>query len=575
MVDLRADVNRDGVVDLSPGAADDVDEDTWDATHGAVFLANIDDDQKQCPYSNQLSDVQLAKCNDAADEVINGDDDLLDLAWLKSVPWPQAPDTATATVTVTLGTEQYVRLFRESDGALLDFAPGTTLDAAALRSGLVLAIEARDIVRDTAKWDGYVDVSLTVSTAPGTPSNQILTDTVRLRVSPVMLFHHLEKAETVFVTDAKGDPDSPKFQADIVAAANAAGTANPVYKVYLNRGYPDQWTQDFFENGYMAMPAPDGQQHVIRVAYRSANIYHNSTSNPLRDYGRIVYLLRGKDVAAVQEYDLKSDPSMDTLNSFGNTEIIPPYTLGDESFPLGRLFRGSVPSFHPDKAFSKMLESQKVQPPVYVDTSWLLVGHVDETFTFLKVNSPRGWIVLVNDPALARQMLEAEVAKGNGDVTMFKGQYWYDDNFDPYPAEVSINDVLADADVMNESASAAVEVAAQLDIVRGATGITDAEIVRVPYLHEPFDGYSVAYQPGTANMLVLSDSVVAVPDPHGPEIGNVDIFKKQMEDALAPYGYTIRWVDDWNLYHALSGEVHCGTNAARSIPEQRWWESGR
>ncbi len=58
-------------------------------------------------------------------------------------------------------------------------------------------------------------------------------------------------------------------------------------------------------------------------------------------------------------------------------------------------------------------------------------------------------------------------------------------------------------------------------------------------------------------------------------IDGKDIFKTQLEDALAPYGITVHWVEDWDLYHRLSGEVHCGTNAARTIPAEKWWESGR
>src|SRR6202000_2170580 len=47
VVDLRADTNRNGTLDFDD-PTEDANEDTWDATHGAVFLANIDDDQKAC-----------------------------------------------------------------------------------------------------------------------------------------------------------------------------------------------------------------------------------------------------------------------------------------------------------------------------------------------------------------------------------------------------------------------------------------------------------------------------------------------------------------------------------------------
>jgi hypothetical protein len=267
---------------------------------------------------------------------------------------------------------------------------------------------------------------------------------------------------------------------------------------------------------------------------------------------------------------------MDSLNSFGNTETIPPYTLGDKSYPLGRLFRGSVPSFYPDKKFSKMMEAQQVQPPVYVDTSWLLVGHVDETISFVKANTPRGWAMVINDPALAKKMLEDQVAKGNGDVTMFVGKKWI--NFSgsgELPAEISIADVLADKDIMAESAASGAEVDNQVAILKKETGITDDEIIRLPYLHENVSGYSLAYQVGTVNGIYLSDTDFGSPKPHGPVIDGKDIFEVQMTEAFAKIGLTVHYIEDWDLYHRLSGEVHCGSNTIRKVsPDEKWWESG-
>ncbi len=89
---------------------------------------------------------------------------------------------------------------------------------------------------------------------------------------------------------------------------------------------------------------------------------------------------------------------------------------------------------------------------------------------------------------------------------MFVGKRWLNDAGREFAADVSIDDVLADTDVMNESAAAALEVDAQLEILKKETGLTDAEIVRVPFLHQPADGYSLAYQPGTVNVLSINDA---------------------------------------------------------------------
>jgi protein-arginine deiminase len=262
---------------------------------------------------------------------------------------------------------------------------------------------------------------------------------------------------------------------------------------------------------------------------------------------------------------------MDSLDSLGNTETIPPY--GD--YPLGRLMRGNAMWFHPDITMTTLLESQRVQPPVYMDTSWLLVGHIDETLSFVKADSPRGWVLLANDPRLAKKMLEEQVAKGNGAVKMFVGKKWLNDDWSESPAEVTIQQALDDTDVMSESANAAVGVDGQLAKFKKETGITDAEIVPVPFLHYPAYGYSLAWQPGTVNATYLADGHLAAPDPHGPMLEGKDIFKTQLEQALQPFGITVHWVENWDLYHRLEGEVHCGSNVMREVTGPAWWESGR
>ena len=83
-------------------------------------------------------------------------------------------------------------------------------------------------------------------------------------------------------------------------------------------------------------------------------------------------------------FDVKHSPEMDSLNSFGNTETVPPFEKDGISYPFGRVIRGSVKSWFPDPTFAKMIHSQGQQPEILVDTSWLLVGHIDETISFVK-----------------------------------------------------------------------------------------------------------------------------------------------------------------------------------------------
>lgn len=556
IADLRADTNRDGVVRFDDPADDDGEE-SWNEKHGAVFLANIDDDEERCELATD--DVDLPKCNDAADDVVNGPEDAKDLAKLATRPWADAPDGTSARISTSAA--ERVRLFRKEAGNYTPLADDTVFEADAVRSGIELAIEARDIVRDAKTWDGYVDIKLALSGPSGAAE-----DVVRMRVSPVMTYHHLSPAETTYVSTFSSTGNAA-MRADLVSASTAAGVAAP--KTISTQ---DPWTEDFFETAYMSMPAEGGKQHVVRVNIRSANEYQpQSSKSPLRRAGRFAFMQRGRDSAAIQQFDPARGGKWDTLNSFGNLETIPPFTHAGQSFPLGRVLRGSVPSYYPDKAFAAMMEAQAVQPAVNIDTSWLLVAHVDETLSFVKAPTARGWVLLANDPTLAKTMLETQVAAGNGDVRMFVGKRWSAQE----TAEVSINDVLADTEVMSESAQAAVEVDAQLAIIKDATGLTDAEIIRVPFLHYAVSGRSVAYQPGTVNGLYLSDKHFVAPKPHGPVIAGKDIFEEDLKERLSTLGITVHFAENWDSYHRNLGEVHCGTNATRQVPDAKWWETGR
>lgn len=567
LADLRADSNRDGAVSFD----DDSDKEklTWDSTAGAVFLANIDDDTVRC--KSDVDDILIAQCNDAMDEIINGDDDAQDIARLKTRPWPKTPADAQGTFTIdTVGAVPHVRLFWRSGEGATDFLPvadDTIFTAGEIRAGIELGIEAKDIVRDSASWDGFVDVRFNIVS----PSRGNATDVVRMRVAPVLTYHHLLPTEAVWVSNTKSRGNA-LMRKDLEDACSAAEVGAP-----LAINVADPWTEDYFETGFMSMPGLAGMQHVIRINYRSANIYEpEEEKRPLRPAGQVVFAMRGPDVAGIQQFDLAHDRRMDTLDSFGNLETIPPYEKDGESFPFGRVLRGSTGSYFPDRSFTRMLDAQRQQPVIDVDTSWLFVAHVDETLSFVRANTPRGWVLLANDARLAKTMLEDQVAAGRGDFTMFADKSWADlSTNEKRPAEIAIKDVLADTEVMRSSAEAAAEVDAQVAILKDTIGLSDDEIIHVPFLHTSYLGRSIAYQPGTVNGIYLSPTHFAAPDPHGPVVEGKDIFKTALSEPLARLGVTVHFLEDWDDYHVRLGEVHCGTNTTRKVPVAKWWESGR
>jgi protein-arginine deiminase len=216
-----------------------------------------------------------------------------------------------------------VRLFkRDATDAFVVFDPDDRL--ARIRpsssAGVELAIEATDIVRDASQWDGYVDLTLLVDGGTGASGAiGMASDTVRMRVAPVLFRHHLDPAEQVFASTMNVLGLAASSAADLQASMNAGRRAGlHAHDLRVN----DQWTQDYFETAYMAMPGPDGEPHAIDVNFRSAN----HTGGQLRSAGRVVYGLRGPDVGAAVQFDSSHANYMDTLNSFGNFETIPPFS---------------------------------------------------------------------------------------------------------------------------------------------------------------------------------------------------------------------------------------------------------
>jgi hypothetical protein len=60
---------------------------------------------------------------------------------------------------------------------------------------------------------------------------------------------------------------------------------------------------------------------------------------------------------------------------------------------------------------------------------------------------------------------------------------------------------------------------------------------------------------------------------HEFHVGNVDVFEAYLCKLLEPRGFTVSFVDDFERYHLLGGEVHCATNVLHDDHEgvDPWW----
>ena len=524
-----------------------------------IMLPNLDDDTRRCRVEPAdldalgfEADERMAACNDAADEVVNGRADERDLARVEVRPQPGVGRNATGVLSVAGRARVFVQ--RDRDWVVAD-----SLSAAELRRGVRLGVEGRDVIRPD--WDGSVTITLTV-----TDRGQVSSVSHRMRVAPLLLQNDLQRATTMFAGkpgEGLGRPENwqwmtswephdwEPFSADL---DRAAGSTDTRYVPGTSTWWQDVWWQDLFEPMTASTP-----NQTMRVMVRSANIWEIDGVRTPRPAGRQVFnALRGPDVAVVQEWsDDGRDALVDLRNATGNIESLPPY----RGYPQGRLVYGTDPDgpFRPDPAFMGLLESQGEQPAVVVDTSWLLVGHADETMHVVRANNSRGWTLMVADPRLA--LAELDSARGK--------------EFYPGTAQARpVDTLLADPKFLADNAEAASHIEAQTAIMLRETGLRASELVRVPVLfHKPESiGLFLAYSPGIPNGISFDERTFAAPDPHGPVVDGRDIFQVATERALRGNGVRVRWVEDLGWAHYGGGEVHCTTNAWRDTSGQRpWW----
>ncbi|MFK4083191.1 protein-arginine deiminase family protein [Kribbella sp. NPDC020789] len=572
---LTADVNRDGLLT----AADDAGRDTWTDDRGAIFLPNLDDDERRCRVTpaeldaaGAAVDQKLAACNDAADDRIDGARDAADLAPLKIDALSNISPEAEGTLTITPADKARIfaagpKPFGSTDKARTfgDAKPVGTLTAAQLRRGVWLGLEGRDVVRDPARWDGQITVTLTVRDH-GLSSS----DVVRMRVAPLMLQNDLQPAQTVLAGAPNDGPgwwdDTPPYPDGVpgewqpfARTLRSAAGARLKFVTGTARGWKDMWLQDTFEPATASMPAVGGPQ-TMRILIRSGNVWDfNGISTP-RPAGRLIYRdLRGPDVGVVQELAAKASPSLDDLlNMGGNLETLPPYA----GYPQGRVLYGAG-ARRPDPAYLKLVTGQGYQPPVVIDTSWLMVGHADETTHVVRADNARGWTLAVADPRLAVQLLRDVQRQGGGGQRLFAGT-----NAKSKP---TVDSLLTEATLADNEAAAR-HIDDQLAILLKATGLRADELVRLPVFFDRVPGYGLlkALTPGLVNGLSLNAHQFAAPDPHGPRLNGRDLFRQTAERALGRNGVRVHWVENFFWSHLGGGEVHCATNALREAPAP-WW----
>ena len=498
--------------------------DPW--TDRAVYgIANLDDDD---------GDGAADWAQDA-----EGDDDRFGFT-LEEALFADAPDGGVLALQLR-GNTGRIRVL--SDGAvLLDGDTGPVeLDVPA--GDLDLEVEFRTI--GAAGW-----IAVELQDADGDVVESMDVD---LRASPLILNHHLQPVERVFAMSASGaDGNQPFINGfEDVLGGTFEGFGMARY------GW-DVWIQDEIE--LSTMTAPGGARMDLVI---------DSIRSPQGQYlGALPDDVFGEDPDTFIDTWGSGVPT--SQDSFGNLEVSPPVTVDGVSYPFGRAYYGHwfADEMHEDMV--AMLEAQKIQDPFELDVGFLCVGHVDEFTTFVPdPSSDKGFRFVVGDVDLAYEFLEAQPAATR--LPRYAQDHGYS----------TIGDIVDDGALraMNEEIQADY-VEPAVEQFKAELGLTDDDIIRIPAIFEEVRGCrgsTVGLIPGTANMTVAplesGETHLFMPDPFlrpsGDDQGD-DPFIAEIE-GLLPEGLDFHWLDDWDYYHIMLGEVHCGSNVVRT-PIADWWD---
>ena len=479
-----------------------------------VLLANRDDDDR-----DGVPDADDDRVNGAADE----------------------HDLAAMPITPPRGAR---RLRISTDDALLRFFVGAGEGWRHLGRGagevavpedhggeaLRLAVEATAWTGQPAEWSGKATIRVAYEGSDAAP------DEITVRVAPVVLLPATAPVAEVYVATGRYD------NAGFVAALE--GLLEPLavpLRTHVARDWKEMWMQDTMEIGVASTPR--GSMHVVLAGLRNADTFPPT--------------LLGPDMAVVEPATFRPLAGGDAwADWYGNLEVSPPTA----AHPRGRVIHGrnrvTGTSFHPDAV--RFLAAQGAQPPVWIDTSWLLIKHVDEIVSFLPGPDGAGVILvpdpelglrlLGDDPRLAQPVVERR-REANRRITREIDEMLHGDR--------DAADALPRAGDADEAARGGL-----LELL----GLDASRVVRLPVAFDvPADGLladgdvtnASSIWSNPVNALIVDGTVIC------GAAGMPEAVRDVCRERFVAAGATrVEFIDD-ACYQQHHGNVHCATNARR------------
>lgn len=450
---------------------------------------------------------------DCMDTVVNGRADEKDLAPVRIV-WGQfgAKNNQDLTLKLSASSESApVRWFKRGTSDWQLVANELIFSPETQRNEPTAEFAIEACAFASRDWDGFLAVSIS-----GT-DGMVLRKTT-LRVSPFLMLSNTAPVQNLYIAkDSTGRYENSPMLLDLSSPLKNAKIS---LQTYATDAWQEMWMQDTMEIGYAQ--SPKSQMHVVLNAPRGQDRFGRTLLGP--DIGFL-------EIAKPRSQANATD---DWIDWFGNLEVSP----GSEKFPHGRIYygwnSGTNNGLHPDVV--SFLQAQVLQQPVAIDSGWLFIKHVDELLSFWPSNNKHGFVAVMPSPQIAADILNVKVDSLNESIQ---------------------NKLDAIANGTNETSS-----------IFDLFGIEKDQLLFAPELYEKADYGAVTKWSNPVNSVAFSSGIL---------FGKTDMpnsILDEIKNRITAQGLSPYPLDD-RPYQTRLGNVHCGTNSMRALPEKPFWSTSK
>ena len=510
---MYGDTNRDGWLN----DRDKSRKRQWSLSQGPLMLFNNDDDDED-------------RAPDWQDRRVNGKDDEKDLA---IVNLEIAEDYAGSQIYIVADTNagDYINVFEKTKTGwrLVDISGNRPLASA---PKLVLGVEAKQFA--DRNWTGIVSLTA-IAKKDG---QEIASDAILMGVVPWILSPNTAPVSEIHVSDR--DFYNQEFISQIQQIVEKTGATAKI----IPGATP--WMQDTTEIGYVQFPA-GGTINNYNVALKGNlegenDDYARSLLNP--DFGW---------------FEIGESRKLDPLNQWsdglGNLAVTPPLPR----YPMGRVYYGNSGDASLNPEIIEFIEAQKIQgPPVDIDTSWLLIRHVDEIVGFLPTASGKPLMAIASTEA-GISMLQNLQELGYGQAAINRG----------LSTQTTVRAALGNQQFIQHNLDLQRDkLNPLLEKLKREFQLEDDQIILVPALFG-YSGYS--WLPNMLNSVVVNGELL-VSNPRGPIINGRDYIQEEFRRLVAISDLNVRFIED-SYYQELGGNSGDATNTTREGEDDPFWYS--